>query len=157
MQLVALFNTQNGTKLPSETSLQIVRGKDPSCSSSHEDIYISESDVSFQDESDGINQDPCSTSNNTQNRSRSKAIVGTTRWDTLKSTSRRFEYTATELLQFTIELPSDRVIEPNDIHKLYVSDEVAVLNVIETNILFEYTIGATPKTKNSKVKHKKPK
>ena len=72
------------------------------------------------------------------------------------SSSRLFNCTATEIRHFTDELPCDREIEPIDLYKIFVSDEVVELIVSETNLYFEETVGAVPTTRHSKVKQWQP-
>ena len=67
----------------------------------------------------------------------------------MKSNSRLFSCTAAEACHFANELPSDHEIEPIDIYKIFITDEVLELIVTETNLYFEETMRTTPGTQRS--------
>ena len=131
-------------------------GRESSSSDENEDDPHSqeetlESDESGQDESDETLEAPPSS----ENSSGSNVIAEAT-WRNMKSSSRAFNCTANEVRHFTNELPSDRAIEPIDVYKLFVGDEVVELIVTETNRFFDKTMRATPSSRHSKVKQWKP-
>ena len=107
---------------------------DPSYLPSQEEMEALESDESHQDESDGELKAPPLITNTTDNSSGSRAIAETTAWSNIKSNSRSFSSTATKACHFANELPSDHEIEPIDIYKISITDEVLELIVTETII-----------------------
>ena len=110
-------------------------------------------DVSIISES---NDDTASVSSTDVTVNEQPAASNHTAWQNITAGIRQFVCTASEQIHYNLPSSSDRDIQPIDVYKLFCTDEVIDLIVMETNRYFEYTVAKEPITRLSKMNARKP-
>jgi len=111
------------------------------------------SDTSGISDSD---DDTASVSSNDASMNGQAATSNQTAWQNITAGTRNFVCTASEQIHYNLPSSSDRDIQPIDVYKIFLTDEVIDLIVRETNRYFEDTAAAKPITRLSKMNAWKP-
>lgn len=116
---------------------------DSSDESDASSICDSDDDTASVSSSDGtVNEQPAASNH--------------TAWQNITAGTREFVCTASEQIHYNLPSSSDRDIQPIDVYKLFCTDEVIDLIVMETNRYFEQTAAEKPITRLSKMNAWKP-
>ncbi|XP_068204630.1 piggyBac transposable element-derived protein 4-like [Palaemon carinicauda] len=97
-----------------------------------------------------------STSNVTDIQQQLSQANGNSDWQDTVALPRNFLCTAREEKHYTLPSTSDGEVLPLDVYKLFVTDEIFDLIVIETNRFYDTTAAMKPITRHSKMKAWKP-